>query len=177
MAINFPGPYQLRVFYTVTPDGEAAMEHVLQINISCVEPVTPGSLFSAIEVERRVGVDVDLDAMVDGFVTLLKPQWEAADCTLDHAELWVFDEGTFDASYISSYTIGEAATGVGTTRESSQLIFSWRTFEGGAMKFYLQETQTPAGDPVAYVDMAQDVKDLVVELNWASPLPVENQRF
>lgn len=161
MTLNFPGPFQLRIYYTIDASSMGNIQHVLQLNLACTTPVTPGELFSDIVVIRRAAGGQDLDVFVDAFVVLLKALLDLDDCTIDYAELWEFAAGTFDATYISSYTIGVAGTATGTAFAAAQAIYTFRTEEGGTMNVNLMESNTAAGVSQGYASMNQANKDFV----------------
>lgn len=159
MTTNFPGPFQVRMYYTVTPVGEVALQHVLQWNCDLTGDPAVGTNFNIIPVIRRVGDDTMLDAVVDSLVAVIRPMYAAATTTLTHAELWKFEPGTFDASFVSTYNINLAATGTGSDIESSEMIFTYRSQEGGVMKVHLMEGETAAGDVQDYGDMNAATQD------------------
>jgi len=64
----------------------------------------------------------------------------AAGNTIDRAELWRFDAGTFDATFISAYTIGLAGTSVSSTQQGAQSIVTMRTKLGGIFKLSFMES-------------------------------------
>lgn len=161
MALNYPGPYQLRVFYSVDAQSLGNMTHVLQMNLDCEPAPDPGDPFTDINIVRRGTTPMALHTMTNAFVVLMKALLDADDATIDYAELWEFDPGTFDASYISSYTIGVAGTGVGTAIAAAQSIYVFRSIEGGTMRVYLQEANTAIGASLGYGDMGSDNQDFV----------------
>ncbi len=153
MAKNYPGPYQVRLTYTVTPVGEVALQHVLQWNCALEGDPAVGTNFNIIPVHRRIGADTMLDSVIDNLVTVLRPMYAAATTTFTHADLWKFANLSFDASYVSTYDISLAATGAGTDIESSEQIYTYRSQEGGVMKVHLMEGENVAGGPLDYGDM------------------------
>lgn len=161
MTLNFPGPNQLRIYYTVDAGGLGNMSHVLQLNFDTSVSPTPGDAFADIDVLRRDAGANTLANVTDALVALLVPLFDVEDATLDYAECWDFVAGTFDARYISSYTIGEAGTSAGAAIPAAQTIYSFRTLEGGSMLVSLMESNTSAGASAGYADINQDNKDFV----------------
>lgn len=153
MTLNYPGPHQLRIYYTIDASSMGAISHALQLNLECTMPVTPGDPFEDITVERRAAAAIDLDVHTDAFVVLLKALLDADDCTIDYAELWEYASLSFDATYISSYTIGVAGTATGTAFAAAQAIYAFRTTEGGSMSVHLMESNTAAGVSQGYASM------------------------
>lgn len=161
MTLNYPGPEVLRIYYTVTPSGLGPLQHVIQVNFEADSPVEPGTAFADIAVNPRVVADHPLSTVTDELVALLRPMWLAADCDVDYAECWKVGPGSFDYTYVSTYALGLAATGTGSTKIASQNIYTFRSWEGGIQRLYLQETETAPGPPLAYSGMAAIHQDLV----------------
>jgi hypothetical protein len=130
------------------------MSHVMQFNLDLVNPPTLGDDFADIDVVPRVVAAHPLSIVTDEVVALLQPLYNSNDATFDYAELWKFEDLTFDASYITTYNIGELGTSVDPTAPANQVIFTFRTFEGGVMKVVLQESHHNAGGSVNYANMA-----------------------
>ena len=139
MAINFPGPYQLRIFYSCEPGLLPQFTHVMQLNVDCDPEPSPGDPFTDFSFIRRVGAPVQADTMVDGFVIAFKAILSLADQEILYCELWKFDEGTFDSQYISTYAINVAGTNGGDSTAAKLDIWTFRTTEGGILKVYTQE--------------------------------------
>lgn len=159
MASNFPGPYQLRYYYTSAPGLLPQFTHVLQFNIDLTDPPTPGDAFLDLEVERRVGVPVALNAVSTAFVDVFKAILSLADQEILYAELWAYTPGTFDAQYISTETINTAGTNGGSSTAAQQDIWTFRTLEGGIMKIYTQECIDTGVLQDSYSDLDQSEKD------------------
>lgn len=158
MASNFPGPYQLRIYYTVTPTGLAAMQHVYQMNIDLDNPPDLGDDFADIDVKARLVASHPLSTVTDEIVALMVPHFDATEVTIDYAELWAYTPGKFDATYITVYAINEAGTSLDDTHPASQLIYTFRTYEGGVGRAVLMETTNVPGASVVYADMSVDAK-------------------
>lgn len=153
MALNFPGPCQLRIFQQNDANGEGVLDHVLQLNLETNTVPSPGDLFTMIDVNLRSAADRQLDTVCDELVALLRPLYDETDTTFTHAELWLFDEGTFDATFISAYAVGLAGQGIIRNFPCSQMIYTFRSHEGGIMRVYLEEAMTAAGGVQSYADM------------------------
>jgi len=165
MADNFPGPYEIRIFYTA-----GSIEH--QMNLSCNVKYNPqpGDAASTIAVQLADGSDDFMGNVVSAWITLIKTLFAAADVTFDRAELWEYTPGTYVSRYISTYDIGTAGDSASTTKLASQGIMTFRTTEGGVMKIYFQGTTLAAGPRETYAAAAvvlQDIFDFVIsDANW-----------
>jgi hypothetical protein len=135
MAINYPGPYEVRIFYTVT-----SFVHVQKLNVRLETDPTPGDDFSTINALRRDDAPYALDSEVDDWVVLMKAIYNTVSTTIDYAELWKYTPGTFDASFVSTYPIAVAGTSGTTTNAAGQYIITFRTTEGGIMKLSFMES-------------------------------------
>lgn len=161
MTLNFPGPQQLRVFYTIDAEALGPLTHVMQLNFEADATPPPGTAFADIDVVRRAAAVVDLSTLTNALATLMKALLSVDDAVLDYAECWNFDPGTFDASYVSSHNLGLAGTAVVAATAASQTIYSFRSLEGGAMRVVLMETSMVPGASLGYTDMNAANQDWV----------------
>lgn len=139
MALNYPGPFEVRLFYT-TNEPAGVNEHVLRLSCQISVEGDPGDPFSDwIPIDKGGNAVGSLDGDVDALVTLLKPMFNTAvDFSL--AELWEYQFGTFDSVFRSSYDINQSGTAATATVNHSQTIWSFRTALGGTMKIDLRGT-------------------------------------
>lgn len=148
MAINYPGPFEVRINYLTD---EAVPVNVHQVRLSCAMGTqgSPGSPFTAWFPYQKGGAfGTSLNLVVDAFVLEMKKHYTAA-CTIQNAELWEYAPQTFDAVFRSAYAIAAVGTGSGTTRDAGQVIWTWRTAVGGVMKLDLRGSINASGVKVA----------------------------
>lgn len=146
MALNFPGPGEVRLFYTTQPASATPITHVAKYNVSYLGDPDPGDEFSAIQVIDRLGVAHDLDDVVDTWVTQIRPLFgTGGGNSIDYAEFWIYTAGTFDAHFVSSYTIGLAGTSGSAVVSAGQSISTFRTQEGGIFKIVFLESVIQPG--------------------------------
>lgn len=153
MATNYPGPYELRIYYVVTVTG-LALPHVARYNINCWDDdITPGTPFDEIQVYRNVArLDPDedlLDYMVDEWIALLQPVFNSSSVTFQRAELWKVTPLSFEMSFISAYDIGVAGSSAVAVAAASQVILTFRTLEGNVMKLAFMESVTQPASATA----------------------------
>lgn len=153
MAINYPGPYELRINYETDGTPGGVYEHQLRLSCILASDPTPGDLFADIDIVPRVAASTNLASVTDELIILLKPFFSAADATFVNAELWKYAALSFDASYISSYAIAVAGTAGTSTTPGQQTIFSFRTFGGGKFFVHLLETVGVPAVSENYADM------------------------
>ena len=159
--LNFPGPYQLRVFYTCDPGGVGPLDHVLALNLKLSGTPDPGTAFADISVDARVVADHPLSTVTDELVGYLRDLSSLADTTFTHAELWVYEDLSFNADFVSTYNINLAGTIAFDGLAAAQDIYVFRTFEGNLMKVYTQEFKSTPGPSITYPNLAQVTQDLV----------------
>ena len=69
---NYPGPYQLRMFYTTAPTSLAPMQHVAKYNVDMASPPAPGDAFSTMTVKRRALAAYNFATYCTDWVNLFK---------------------------------------------------------------------------------------------------------
>lgn len=158
MTLNFPGPYQLRLFYTTASASFAALQHVAQYNIALTTDPSPGAAFSTITAVTGTGGPIVLSTLVDNWVALLRPIFSnSANNTIDYCELWKFTPGTNQSEFVSTYAIALAGQSASPMLASGMVIQTYRTIEGGIAKFYFMESVLTAttrdAPPFAPADM------------------------
>lgn len=141
MTLNFPGPYQVRIFYTITLSS-VPFSHVQALNLELDGDPLPGDAFSTITpMADGSPMVIALDDVIDNWVLDMKAMYSnAGGNTIDRAELWRYDAGTFDATFISAYSLGIAGTSVSSTQQAAQSIVTMRTKLGGIFKLSFMET-------------------------------------
>lgn len=146
MALNYPGPWTVKIFYT-----HSGLEHVLQLNTTVLGSPVPGTLFADMDIDDDILGSVGLDTAVDDLVTLMRPMFNTG-TDITRAELWKNIPDSFEAQYWSSYAINLAGTSANPAILAGQVIFTFRTYEGGIMKIYLQEAYHSPGASLVYAD-------------------------
>lgn len=156
MAINYPGPLEVRMQYTAQ-----SLVHTMRFNVSPDTQPTPGTVFADIDLTTRASQATDLAAYVDAFVALLQPFFATTNFTFDFAEAWWYEPESFDGIYVSTYPIGLAGTNASGVSLASEYIYTFRTLEGGTMRIHLEEQFGAAGSPVGYASLSTAQGDLV----------------
>lgn len=159
MAINFPGPYTLRLFYQTTY-GTVPLDHMQELNFDVASPPTPGDIFANIICNLTGGGTANMAAVTASWVSILDNLFHTASA-FDHAEIWKYEAGTFEASFVSTYTVGTNGLSSSATPPAGQAIYTFRTTEGGIMKVSLMEASIPQDFPKAYAALSADEKAVV----------------
>lgn len=160
MTLYYPGPFEVRIGYTVTI-GSLPINHVQRLNCDVTSNPAPGTAFSAITVTKQGGGTQNLNTAVDNWVLKLKAKYNGADCTITHAELWKYVANSFIASFISDYVINVTGTAGGGTMLAGQGIYTFRTVQGHTMKVSLMEPVLTPAAPVVYTNLFTADKDIV----------------
>lgn len=155
MTINYPGPYELRIYYTNAP-----LVHSMRLNVSCSPDPTPGDLFSAINALQRNTNVIAMSTLTDNWITLIKPLFHTG-IVFNYAELWKYTAGTFEAEFISTYDINVQGTSATSPVPAGQQILSFRTIEGGVLKMNFMEASRASGLPVSYPSLTTQEKAVV----------------
>lgn len=163
MAINYPGPYQLRIKYTVTSLTSPIIQHIQRLNVSLEEVAAQGDDFGNYVINDIDGVTTtDLDTLVEAFLAIQNALYHTS-TTIDSIELWKYPTAqSFDSVFWSTYTpIANAGTSVSAAISAGQDIMTFRTQEGGTMKLSLMEDVQTPGVPKAYAAADVVITNLV----------------
>lgn len=164
MALNFPGPHELRFFYSATVNS-VLINHVHRVNLLAGDGslgLDPGTPFDEIFYLTPAGSSdpATLDTLCDDYAL----DWAAFmnnTSGIGYAELWEYDDLSFDAHFISTYLISQAGLSATPHVPAGQIMITFRTSLGGVMKLNFMETIIPAGASDTGTIGNADVEDLV----------------
>jgi hypothetical protein len=149
MAINYPGPYEIRIAY-VTAEPAPANRHILRLSCEMSIAGDPGEEFSGWIPEQKDGSAVDtLESHLDALLAILKPMFPAT-TSFNSAELWEYAPGTFDSIFRSSHSIAEVGSSGTASVDFGQLIITFRSENGGIAKIDVRGSDTPVGNRVGF---------------------------
>lgn len=161
MALNYPGPFEVRLFYQTNETPAAIAAHVLRLSLNMSIEGAPGDPFSDwIPFQKNGSAVSSLDTHVDALVALLQPFFNTA-TDIVQAELWEYAPLSFDAVYRSSYDITLAGTSGGATQVASQGVVTLRTVNGGIMKVDLRGIISTPGPTQTFPTGTTIVQNLV----------------
>ena len=184
MVANFPGPYEVRIFYSTTPTSLPQMVHEQRLNVNVIGSPTPGTDFTAIQFLTRSGANVAANTAVLAWVALVAGLYNT-NTEFVSAELWQYAPLSFEATYISTLAIADTGDSAVAPVAAGQLIYTFRTQEGGVMRLSFMETvispatqQTAPYTPAA----AQAINAFVLgTTNWVlardTSYPIANIRL
>lgn len=159
MTENFPGPYELRLNYSVLLNS-VAIAHQQRLNINVNTPPDPGDPFDSIEHVDGVGGLTDLEVFTNGIVNIQKVLYHST-CSWSSAELWEYTPGTNDAVFVSALGLTQVGTFGSGNIAGVQNMFVFRTQEGGTLRFNLMESGRQFGPPLSYAGLTTDEQALV----------------
>jgi hypothetical protein len=160
MAINYPGPYVLKMFYSVNASAGGVLQHVCNVNVDCASEPSPGDEFDEIALAGSVS-NVAADTYADNFRNYTEDFLDDTEATIDRFELWKIDEDSFDGVFISQYDVNAAGVHTGSVFAAHVDIYTFRTAEGGIMKVQFLDTNIAGNSIDTYANMTQAQKDFV----------------
>jgi len=165
MALNYPGPVEVRLFYS-----KLGLQHEARYNCNSPTTLFAGMDAADIDLYDKIGVAGDAVTVVTAWVTLLKVLYSAADVTFDYFEVWEYDGDTHLATFIAAETLTVAGTHANTGSVAGQLIFTFRTQEGNSMRLSLMEAAVGTTSVLGYAGLPaneQAIVDFVLsDSNW-----------
>lgn len=162
MTLNFPGPYELRFFYSVNTTPGGTLVHQARYSCTLETDPDPGDAFSSFKLNLSGGGTLLASTVADNVQDVLEDFLNSSDATIDYVELWRYTPGTFQAVYVTSYDISGAGTSAVATDPAGQVIFTMRTKSGGIFKVTWLDVVGGYSLPASYADssaVAQAVFD------------------
>lgn len=156
MTLNYPGPYQVRVFYTTDATPGGPIVHQMRLNCDLAGAPVVGDPFTDILCNKRLGEPVLLHTIMTQLMDRIEDIMSAADTVFNYAELWKYGDLSFDAVYISTYDLSTPGVDVLPAIPCAQSYYTFRTFGGGIFKLSLMETIHVAEQPKPYGDFGVD---------------------
>lgn len=163
MALNFPGPFEIRQFYTTTIS-TIALEHVMRLSVDLDTPIAPGEDFANIFGTSPNGAVVSLATCIDRLLAVMAPFYAPTTTVFGRTELWEYTPLTFDASFVSQYNSAVVPSGGTAPTPAHYLIMTFRTLEGGIMRATLLEDSSSANNQELYPTNTAQVNDFMDEI-------------
>lgn len=135
---NFPGPFELRIHYTVIYDS-VTVDHEQRLSCDIVGDPDPGLDFDLYNYRSKDGSTYDIDTWVDAWVALLAVVMHEFSTFVD-VELWKYTTGTFDAAFYSSKSLAVAGDSATVAVPCGQIIWTFRTQAGSNLRVNLMES-------------------------------------
>lgn len=188
MVTNWPGPYDMRFFYTVQ-----GRDHVQKLNCSPTTDPAVGTALGDIDLELQGGGVVDAETAADDWADLMKTMFSDSGAVINRVELWKYDFESYNATYVNAHALLVDGTNVLATVPASQGVMTFRTTEGGVLKLNFLDTVFPAAIKEAFPAanaginaiagfvsnstnwiLGRDTSYPILALNW---LPGQNERL
>jgi len=140
MTLNFPGPAEVRINYLVN-----TRPHQVRLSFVPDGPLVGGMLYDGINAVNHANTVDPLVDHTDAFLLDFVKAFNSSDMTTVDIEVWEYAPFSFDATFITSTPAVNAGTNANPTVPAGQLIYSFRTLNGGIAKLVLMETGFGAG--------------------------------
>jgi len=145
---NLPGPYEVE--FTITGFTSPVREHKIRLSCAVLGNPAPGTLPTAITVQKAGGATASLDVVVNQAWSFLRQFWpNVINCS--GYQLWKYVTGTYGKNFIAA---GAVTTPIGTGATSTvahQTTLTFRSANGGIMKSVFLETTNTGSTQVALV--------------------------
>jgi hypothetical protein len=135
---NFPGPEEIRLFYSATQGG-IVYPHVHRFSVDVAGDVDPGEAMSEYPLNLKGGTTQAADAFIDDYVDLIADLYRT-DTDFIYAELWRYVPDTFDSFFLSAHTVGQVGANAGATIADQQSIITFRSANGGGARLDFRHT-------------------------------------
>jgi len=141
MALNFPGPYEVRLTYR-----SDLLEHTAKYNCIVTNAPIVGENPNNVTLQRRNLSLTTFQAAMDAWLILIRPLFALGTEFFD-AQLWKYAPNSFSATFITSAVVGGNGTNILAYNPATQQIMTFRTQEGGICRLNFMEA-SQAGSQV-----------------------------
>lgn len=131
---NYPGPFELRFNYDCTINS-INYEHQFRLSLDLTVEGDPGDDFDQFSSTDRDGGSTALDTLAESVLAEVVELYHTT-ANFTSVELWEYVTGTFNANYITQYTVVTNGAGLnaGACQSYRQDVLSFRTTNGGVAK-------------------------------------------
>lgn len=155
MALNYPGPYQLRYEYSWN-----GLTHKGAINMDCLNSPIVGDLFTDITIQLKDGTNKQLSLVSVEYGTVFASLLNNTQA-ISGFEFWEYTPNTFDAKFISADPLTISGTGGTSPTDAWQTTYSFRSAEGGTAFITTLETSFTYKTQKNYVSLGVAEQALV----------------
>jgi hypothetical protein len=141
MVVFSPGPYLIDLEYEVNDLSHHAVH-------SCDVDSAPtiGQDFATINLASKSGSPVPADTWVGNLVSAIDEYFESGETNFIGATLWRYEIVDNTRTFISEMTLGLPGDSASPYRAAGQVVFTWRSGNGGILKYNLMETSAISND-------------------------------
>lgn len=145
---NYPGPYEIE--FTIDGFTNPVRSHKIRMNVAAVGTPAPGTLPTAITIQKAGGGTATLDAVANQAWSFLRQFWPNTILATGYT-FWRYVTGTHAKDFIATGTVTTpTGTGAGLTAKH-QVTLTFRSANGGIMKSVFLETTLTGDTQVALV--------------------------
>lgn len=143
MANNYPGPYEIE--FQLAGWTSPIREHVLRFSVVALGAPAPGTLPSAIDIQKMSGATAKLDVVANQIWSFYRISYHTSINVVGYT-LWKYVTGTLAKDFVSAGTVTTpAGTSAVAPIAAGQTTLTFRTANGGILKSVLIESSN-AGD-------------------------------
>lgn len=133
---NYPGPFEIE--YLITGFTGPAREHVLRVSVAALGSPSPGTLPSAIDIQKKGGSSAKLDVVANQFWEFIRPFY-ATGISCSGYQFWRYVPMTFGKDFISTGAVTNPAGTGAAIIPAQQVTQTYRAANGGILKIVLLE--------------------------------------
>jgi len=138
MAENLPGPYEIE--FDLQGWLSPARSHVLRFSCAAVGSPAPGSLPTAIDIQKMGGATAKLNVVANQIWAFVRTLYAPAISAVGYT-LWKYVPGTLAKDFISAGALTTpAGTAAGAATVAHQTTLTFRSANGGVLKVVFLET-------------------------------------
>lgn len=145
---NYPGPYEIE--YTITGFTAPVREHKIRINTIAIGTPAPGTLPTAITLQKAGGGTATLAAVADQAWSFLRQFWPAAIVCAGY-QFWKYVPSTYAKDFIATGAVTNPTGTGGGVNPKHQITMTFRSANGGILKTVLLETAMTGDTQTALV--------------------------
>lgn len=163
MALNYLYPNAMKFTYTVGDESHAFLTHTQTIPVIVSSGGTIGADPVDVLLSTRDGGTVNMQSAIENYLAVLRGMF-ITDTSFGAFELYSYppdsNDGTFLTSYTSSTYTGGVIT-VGDPRWTRQIIYTFRTYQGGIAKVNILEGAYTSDAKLTYGALEEDEQDFI----------------
>jgi hypothetical protein len=148
---NLPGPYEIE--FSLIGWSAPAREHVLRISVAALGSPAPGTLPTAIDIQKMGGSTAKLNVVANQFWEFIR-LFYGNTISCSGYQLWKYVPGTLGKDFIAAGTVTNPVATTGGVIAAWQLTQTYRSANGGILKIVLMESGQGGETRVALVPNA-----------------------
>lgn len=148
---NLPGPYEIE--FELVGFVNPTRSHFVRVACAALGSPAPGTLPTAIDIQKKGGSTAKLDIVANQYWEFVRLFYSnAIQCS--GYQFWRYVTGTFAKDFISSGALTNPACSGAGGQNAAQITLTFRSANGGIMKFVLLESNQTGDNRVALIPNA-----------------------